>query len=115
LALALDERDDDKLAACVSDGRRRPDRAEMAELGTLLFWRGKDALELLKQSGDEGGAARRLALAVAAAWSELCEALSETRADRDSLLEAAQVAQDRLGDAARARELLLRAWKKGAP
>jgi tetratricopeptide (TPR) repeat protein len=115
LALAVEARDDEKLAACVADSKRRPDRAEMAELGTLLFWRGKDALDLLKQAGEEGAPARRLALAVAGAWSDLCEALSEVRADRDALIEGAQVAQDRLGDAARAKELLQRAWKKGAP
>src|SRR5579859_6126830 len=36
LALALDARDDERLAACAGDGKRRPDRAEYAELGTLL-------------------------------------------------------------------------------
>ncbi len=116
LAAALDSRDDDRLAACVADGKRRIDRVEMAELGTLLLWRGKDnALDVLKQSGEEGAAARRLALAMGGAWTELCDALGEAKAERDSLIEAAQVAQDRLGDPSRARELLQRAWKKGPP
>jgi tetratricopeptide (TPR) repeat protein len=119
LAAALESRDDDRLAACVADGKRRPassDRAELAELGTLLLWRGKDnALEVLKQSGEEGAPARRLALSLAGLWTELCDALSEARADRDSLIEASQVAHDHLGDTNRARELLLRAWKKGPP
>jgi tetratricopeptide (TPR) repeat protein len=118
LAAALETRDDALFAASIAEAKRRAsaDRSELADLGALLVWRpqsGETAAELLKLAGDEGPA-RRLALGLAGAWADLATLLGDAKADDDALVEAATVAQDRLGDAARARTLLNRALDHGA-
>src|SRR6185437_1567728 len=101
---------------CISETKKRGDKADIAELGALLLWRVRDAAqaaEVLAQAGDEGRAARRLALALAGSWGPLVKSVgpAETaEADLDALAEAAEVAQDRLGDANAARAMLQRAF-----
>src|SRR5438445_127142 len=88
------------------------------ELLALLGWRARDAAqaaEVLAQAGDEGRVARRLALALAGSWAPLVKAVgaAETaEADLDALAEAAQTAQDRLGDGNAARAMLWRAFNQ---
>jgi tetratricopeptide (TPR) repeat protein len=115
LAAALETRDEALLAACLADAKKRNERSELADLGGLMLWRpdgAADAAELLKLGGDEG-VARRLALAAAGSWSELATLVGEGKADEEALVEAAAIAEDRLDDLARARELYGRALERG--
>jgi hypothetical protein len=117
LGAALLSHDDAALHACIAEARKRGDKVDLADLGSLLLWREPaQAADLLKAAGDEGLAARRLALGLAAQWAELVDALGETKPGREldpiALVDAAQVAQDRLSDVDRARELLKKAFDK---
>jgi tetratricopeptide (TPR) repeat protein len=116
LAAAIELKDDAALQACISETKKRGDKADLAEVGALLLWRVRDAAqsaEVLGQAGDEGRVARRLALALAGSWAQLVKSVgpAETaEVDLDALAEAAEVAQDRLGDANAARSMLARAF-----
>lgn len=113
LAAALEQEDDAPLEAVIAEAKRKGDKGDLADLGGLLLWRphkAEVAAELLKLAGDDAFESRRLALAIAGAWGELVEALSE--GDVDALMEASTVALDRLADGPRARELLLRAFDR---
>ncbi|MDB4968944.1 MAG: repeat-containing protein [Myxococcales bacterium] len=117
LAAAIELKDDAMLQACIAETKKRGDKADLAELGALLLWRARDAAhaaEVLALAGDEGKVARRLALALAGSWAPLVKAVgpAETaEVDLDALAEAAQTAQDRLGDANAARAMLSRAFQ----
>src|SRR6185312_4504581 len=116
LVPAIKLADDALLQACISETKKRGDKADIAELGALLLWRVRDAAqasEVLAQAGDEGRVARRLALALAGNWAPLVKSVgpAETaEADLDALAEAAATAQDRLGDVNAARAIITRAF-----
>ena len=63
LAAAIELKDDAMLQACIAETKKRGDKADLAELGALLFWRARDAThaaEVLAQ--------RAMKVASRAAW-----------------------------------------------
>jgi tetratricopeptide (TPR) repeat protein len=113
LAAAIEQGDETLLAACIADSKRRGDRGDLAELGSFLVWRARDAgqaAEVLAQAGDDGRLARRLALALTDNWAPLAKLSGGDESDLDAITEAAATAQDRLGDSELARTLLARAF-----
>ncbi len=113
LAAAIELKDEQLLHACIAEAKKRGDKADLAELGSLLIWRPRDAAqaaEVLALAGDEGKLARRLALALAGSWAPLAKLAGADEHDVDAVTEAAATAQDCLGDVSTARALLTRAF-----
>ena len=97
LAAAIELKDETLLQACIVEAKKRSDKADLAELGSLLIWRPRDAAqaaEVLALAGDEGKLARRLALALAGSWSPLAKLAGADETDVDAVAEAAATTQD---------------------
>ena len=116
LAAALENGDDKLLNLCVSDAKKRNDKADLLDLGGLLcgVQDGADRRRAVRGIAIEGadraaaGAGRR---SLHHSCSDaLADGEKDERAVGEALAEAAAVAHDRLADPARARELLLRAF-----
>ncbi len=127
IALATDGATDggELLKSCIAEARRRIDAAELAELGRILIWRSSDerrvALQLLEAAGADGRVVRELGLAVEGRWPELCtllegqvqgEAGTDVAAAVERAVEAADLAENRLKDRARADTVLQRAFER---